>query len=504
MLRLKMKRSLQLYLLLIPALMGCALTACNSDDTWGSDPQDYSGTAVTAFSLKADADVLNNLDSVYFSIDLINACIFNAQPMPEGTDVSAIAVTISSDVCSAAQLTFINDDNEEQTVDYLQDGDAKINFSHGPVTFHIVSFDGSAARDYKILLNVASEKTDSLYWDRMQSGQLKGIAQMSESKTVKFGDKALMLSCDANGNAAISTFLPAAQTGGGTWDNVVITPTFDANHPVNNIIVESFTATDNELLFLLTKDGALYSSADGGHSFSGIGQGWKSITTAYNNGVLGVKEQDGTLLYASYPEGTVTAGMSASSDFPVSGISGAATITTKWAANPQVIICGGLTAAGNPTGAAWAFDGNRWAKVSDKLPARKGYAMARYTICETDTTNWSVVNRDVLIAFGGIDPTDPEAQSDKTVYISRDMGVNWQEGSEMLQLPDYLPVTQGSSLLVFDKTLGATSIRPMDVTPITSWVCPYLYLFGGYLPEGNLNSTYWSGVVNHLKNKPLQ
>lgn len=504
MLRLKMKRSLQLYFMLIPALLGCALTACNSDDTWGTDPQDYSGTAVTAFSLKADKSVLANLDSVYFSIDLINADIFNAQPMPKGTDVSAIAVKISSDVCSVARLTFIDDDNKQQTVDYLNDADAKINFAHGPVTFHIESADGTAQRDYKILLNVATEKTDSLYWDEMQSGLIKGIDRMAATKTVKVGDKALMLSVDNQGGCEITTFVPAPRTGGGTWESTLLTPVFNENCSLSAAEVESFTATESGILYLKGDNGTLFKSEDGGVTFIAVDRDWKSITAPYKEGVLGVKQQNGTSVYASYPEGMIKANISVSADFPVQGVSGAASLSTMWALNPQVTVCGGVTSTGKVTGATWAFDGNRWAKISDKLPARRGYSMTRYTICETDTTNWNVVEREVLLAFGGFDPDAEEAVADKTVYVSRDMGVNWQEGSELLQLPVYLPFTSGASLIVFDKTLGANPVRPMAVTPVTTWNCPYLYLFGGFNLDGSVNETYWSGVVNHLRVKPLQ
>lgn len=499
-----MKSSLQLYIFLLTTLLGATLTGCNSDSTWGDDPQEYTGTAVKGFSLKANASVLNNLDSVYFSVDLINATIFNAQPMPQGTNVSSLAVTIATDVCSVAQFTFIDDNNESQTVDYLANADVKINFSHGPVNFHIVSFDGSASRDYTVTINVATEKADSLYWDKVQSGNIFGIAGMTKSKTVKYVGNALTLSMDASGNSMISTFIPAATTGGGDWNQEAITPAFDVNRVVTDIDVESFTSTESGDLYLLANNGTLFKSSDGGKNFATIDHDWVCITAPYSDGVVGVKRVGGENIYAAYPSSLLPSPTAIAADFPVKGFSGAAIGKTIWAANPQVTVIGGLTASGNATGAAWTFDGNRWAKISDKLPARSGYSMTNYRICETDTTSWRIVERNVLIAFGGLNPNDADAQPDKTVYISRDMGVNWQEGSEMLQLPAYIPFTTGASLLVFDKTLGADAVRPMAVTPITTWDCPYLYLFGGYGAEAVINPTYWSGVVNHLKVKPLQ
>ena len=77
-----------------------SVASCNSDTIYDTDPIDFGGVAVTGFSLQSDKAVLNNLDSVFFSIDLMDARIFNANPLPYGTDVSSLAVTVTSDACS--------------------------------------------------------------------------------------------------------------------------------------------------------------------------------------------------------------------------------------------------------------------------------------------------------------------------------------------------------------------------------------------------------------------
>lgn len=505
-LSIKMKKSLQSYFLLVVlGFLGAFATSCNSDDSWGTDPQDLSGTAVTGFSLKADKSVLNNLDSVYFSIDLVGCRIFNANPLPYGTKINAIAVSISSDACSVAELHIEgNDEKGASVVDYLTSPDEKIDFSNGPVTLHIVSSDGQNARDYEISVNVASEVADSLYWDELQGGALKGVASMRRAKTVKSGDKALTLSVSSTGKAAISTFIPNAVTGGGNWEPSLTEPRFSKSgttvDAASMLNIESFTATANGDLYVADENGDLYVSADGGANFSMADNGWKSITAPYVNAILGVKENAGALTLASYPSSAwAMSGQAVPSGFPVTGTSGAAEFSTKWAANPQIVVAGGKTAAGTLTGSAWAFDGKRWAQVGDRLPAATGYSMAKYTVAETDTVSWRVKQREVLIAFGGLG-----AKPVSEVWISRDMGVNWQKGSTLLQLPEYIPFTTGGSLLVFEKTLDADVITPLAVKPITSWECPYLYLFGGYDANGAIRPTFWSGVVNHLKLKPLQ
>ena len=86
------KNSIFSVLALVGALM---ISACNSTDdelSFEADQQNLSGMAVKGFSLRPDAAVLNNLDSVFFSIDLNKARIFNANPLPYGTDISSLGI----------------------------------------------------------------------------------------------------------------------------------------------------------------------------------------------------------------------------------------------------------------------------------------------------------------------------------------------------------------------------------------------------------------------------
>lgn len=500
-----MKKVFQLYLLpaIVSALTGGIFASCNSDDTWGSEPVDLSGTAVTGFSLKNNIQVLNNLDSVYFSIDLVNCRIFNATPLPCDTKTDALAVSIASNSCSQAKLLFKDNDGNDAVVDYLTSPDDKVNFANGPVTLRIVSLDGNNTRDYNITVNVAKSVTDSLYWDRLDSGSLYGITGMNRSRTVKVNGNALTLTSSRSGRLAITTFIPAAQAGGGNWQSAIVEPQFSVNggsSATPSINVESFTSTSDGSLYLIDNNGNLYRSTDLGNTFTKVDSNWLSLTTAYKNGVLGVKENAGARSFAAYPSTLwPSAGASLPTGFPVKGASQGVEFTTKWAAQPQVVIAGGTTAAGLYSSSTWAFDGNKWAEISKTLPAASGYSMTRYTIAETDTVSWRTKERDILIAFGGngLKPV-------KEVWVSKDMGVNWQRGTSLLQLPDYIPFTTGGSLLVFEKTLEAGNATPLAIKPITSWDCPYLYLFGGYGEDGSLLPTYWSGVVNYLTNKPLQ
>ncbi len=68
-----------------------------------------------------------------------------------------------------------------------------------------------------------------------------------------------------------------------------------------------------------------------------------------------------------------------------------------------------------------------------------------------------------------------------------------------MQLPGYVPALYDSQTLVFPSTLGSRAS-----TAITSWDCPYIYMFGGESANGDINTSVWRGVVNRLEFKPLQ
>lgn len=477
-----------------------ALVSCNSENTWGYDPEDYSGTQITGFNLKADANVLNNLDSVFFSINQIDASIYNAAPIPAGTDVTSIGVNISSDQVSVIEITQpAGDETEEKVVDYISTPDEKISFANGPVRIRLVSADGANERTYIVTLNVAKDVTDSLYWDKVDAGKMRMIQSAVASKTVKAGRQALTLSRNAGGNVAISTFVPASGNGGGNWDSQLITPTFDGG-AAPALDVATFTASaDGSVLGVVASNGTLFTSSDGGATFTTAAAGWVAITTPYADGFIGVTSHAGSYSYASWPA-SVWPGASAAefdTEFPVAGTSSAVGFSSKWASKEQMIITGGLTASGIRTSGTWAFDGNAWARISDKLPSGSGWSLAAFTIAVTDSATWQIDRRNVLIAIGGL---DHKPYTD--VYVSRDMGVNWKKGSEELQLPEYIPFATGASLIVFEKTM--TDAAPAAIKPITEWQCPYLYLFGGESADGVLLDDYWSGTVNYLTRKPLQ
>lgn len=485
-----------------------SLASCNSDDVYETDPLDFSGVAVKGFSLKADKDVLNNLDSVFFSIDLVSAQIYNADSLPYGTKTDKLMVEITSDAVSEMHLIFQGEDGEQE-IDYIGSSNAEIDFSRGPVRLHLVSGDGQNTRDYTIKVNVHNMVPDSLYWASVNRAQIPGsLSAPAVQRSVRFADKAYCLTASSSADycMAVSDNL---------YDNVWTSSPVSFGEAVN---VRSLSATSSSL-YILTASGRLLVSADG-MSWSDTGEVWTSITAPYADRLLGVKTVGTRYVHAEYPASSAD-DTELEDGFPLSGNAGAIVVDSKWSATSQVLTVGGRDKNGALTGDTWAFDGSAWACIGSRLPAGEGYAVAQYTVCETDTVTWRVKESSVLLAIGG---RKADGVS-RDVYISRDLGLNWSKAFEELLLPEYIPALYDADMLVFDtmlphessatargwmempvKTPLALQSVPLSraVAPITSWECPFLYLIGGIKADGSLQPYMWRGAVNHFRFRPLQ
>lgn len=423
--------------------------------------------------------MLNNIDSVFFSIDLANATIFNADSLPVGTKTNALAVSMSTDACSVCEFHMKSRAGNDTVVNYLTDPDTHLNFT-SPVTLKITSYNGAITREYSVKVNVHKIVSDSLYWGETLRKPLPASA--TAQRTVRLGDKAYNLASTASG----MVLSRSVDIYAGQWQQVATDLPADAD-------IRSLTASESAL-YILDGQGNLLTSADG-TSWGQTGQtGWQAISAPYLDGVLGLKTDGARLTHVAYPWGTTSA---ADPAFPVSGFSQSASLSTKWATRPQVMIVGGVTASGNLTGDSWAYDGSKWAKIGGGLPPAEGYAMARYTLVETDTLSWQAERRPALVALGGRDTGGVRRE----VYVSRDMGMTWVKGYNMLQLPKYIPSLWDADMLVFEQT---ATIAPKAIKPITQWEVPTLFLFGGYTAPGTLSQYYWQGTINSLKFKPLQ
>ncbi|MDE6395054.1 MAG: hypothetical protein K2K77_06905, partial [Duncaniella sp.] len=210
---------------------------------------------------------------------------------------------------------------------------------------------------------------------------------------------------------------------------------------------------------------------------------------------------------------------------PVSGTSQLVTYQTKWSSSPMAIMIGGKDAAGNLTGEAWAYDGSVWAQISTTgIPARSGVTLFPYSTPRVDSSNWRVTEQSALIAAGGLTKSGDTYAASTKVYISYDFGITWKEADSYLQFPSTYTAFYDAQAFVIDYTLTSRAIsdawtdmpvnnlplwaNPIAVRsrvskPVTTWECPYIFLFGGYKTDGSLVPSVIRGVINRFTFRPL-
>lgn len=485
------------------------LGSCNKDSDNGVITSSSSTVVVSSFSLSKDEKVLTGLDSVFFSIDLTSAQVFNADSLPYGTDVSRLVPKIGVEGCSVAELHFSRANKPDTVVNYLTNPADSIDFSAGTVKLHLASANLEAERDYYISVNVHKMKPDSLYWNRTARRNLPtSIGIPGRQKTVVYKNHTVCLTA-AGTNYCIAT---SSNPGDDNWT------TQGVNFPFTPA-VETFSAT-SDALYITDSDGKLYRSADGA-SWTDCAVTLHYIYGGYGDKLLAVERRGATYYHVTYPATTATA---VPEGCPIEGTSQIATFTNEWSAGTQAYVLGGVTSEGQLTGSMWGYDGHNWAKISQQeVPAGKGKTMFSYVTFKTDSTSWKTKTYTTLVALGG---QNAAGVNDKTVYISLNMGLNWKKADALMQLPDYIPAMFDSQVVVANSTLTvnkasshweelsssplprwyrlAASTSTDGKKPITEWECPYVYLFGGKSAEGTLYNTVWRGVINRLSFKPLQ
>lgn len=487
-------RKIALFAVAMPVLTG--FFACNTKID--NDTPTATSVAVKSFSLAADDSVLANLDSVFFSIDLVKGLIFNADSLPYGTDVSRLVPVITMlETASSLELTETSADGKETTHNYLYNSTDTIDFTN-PVKLHVVSYNGEFEMDYTIKVNVHKMVSDSLNFAKNHKTTLPGnIADPKQQKTVRTSDKFFTLITDGN-SYSLATCAPtnaplnAPQMWLDEWTNQTLTFSFTPE-------VETFAATD-DALYILSDAGDLYESTDEGASWSATGINWQYIYGTYDTEVLGLTEQNGYLYVQSYPSENLYAHPA---EMPVCGTSVPVSYTFPMSRAPQIVIIGGEKADGTLSGATWGFDGNEWSEISARpLPsALSGVSVAMYATFEI-SGSWVATERPTLVAFGGIDAAGKPSPS---VFISTDFGVNWVPAADEMQLPSFIPPFYNAQVYAVDSTYdGSLRLARRISKPTEQWDCPYLYIFGGLDKNGTLQNSIWRGVINRMSFRPIE
>ncbi|MDE6754013.1 MAG: hypothetical protein K2J82_05295 [Muribaculaceae bacterium] len=495
--------------LIFPALLvllGIA-ASCNSESKKTDDEVAVTSStvAVNSFHLKADSKVLKGLDSIFFSVDLNNAVIFNADSLPKGTNISKIVpvITFASSMSKADLIELSETGDTIKKINYLQTTTDSINFNH-PVRLKVSSFDKTNTLEYSLKVNVHKMNPDSIGWDNLQAASLPSrLDNPLRRKNVLFNNVPFSLIEESDNTFSLAE---ASDIYKNEWNVNPVSLPFSP-------VVESFTASSSAF-YILSADGALYSSPDAS-AWSAIAAGWEGITGIYGSDtVVGLKRNDdGDLCHVYFADGTETVANPIPGNFPVKANSPMVTISNQWAELPTAFFNGGICQNGNLSSATWAFDGNSWSVLSEKTPALESPALVKYVMYRNATSATKIKDFDAWLIIGG---TLADGELNRNIYLSFDNGVTWLKAPEAMNLPESFPTLTAMNAFVVNRRLDADLAQgwseiltsrtrasyEIDGTEIF-WDCPYIYLAGGYFSDGSLSHNIWRGVLMRLNFTPL-
>ena len=492
-----------LYFVLALAVLLWSLpsfVSCKHKDDDDEDIYTYSTstqtTLIQGFSLQSDNDVLANLDSVYFTIDYDNGLIYNADSLPVGTDITGLKVsvqffnTVSSAIFSITNATV----QADTTIEYTSSMTQEIDFT-GKTVFTVTSSDKSQVKDYEVKVLVHRYNPDSLIWDASWRRDLPGYRSSAIGhKVVKQGDAYLAMVY----NGVECQVLSADAPNQGTWDKTTVSLPFTPQVP-------SLTATA-QALYILGDDGVLYTSPDG-MSWTSCGVTWHSILGAYGDHVLGIVNGDGGYYHDEFPRGDGFVSSAVEDGFPVDHSSNMIEASNQWTTSQQVMIVGGMDRDGNLLNDVWGYDGTSWGRInsihSSVLPALADATLFSYYTFKSASGVRRYTSQPTWYLMGGRYANG--ALNDK-IYLSSTQGITWTEGDSTISQPAYMTKFYGAQAFVYDETLTAVGANgaPRRISQyVTSWQCPFIYLFGGYNDQGALLPYRWRGVYNRLTNYPV-
>lgn len=485
--------------------IGIIATACNAKDEDAPTSTDYITTesvAVTGFYLSPDIRIMRNLDSVYFSIDLEHGVIFNADSLPKGTNVTKLVPKISyPSTVKSAMIKMEGGTHREGETNYFTNPTDTIDFT-GDVTLTLGTANNEITKTYQLKVNVHQTDPDTMYWDKTSTMALPSRMQdPKQQKSVKFNGGVLSIIEENDGTYTAST---TADIFEGSWVKNALSLNFTP-------VLHTLRIDSDNILYILDSNGNLLSSNDA-QNWNLLTSGWSEIIGIYGTTLLGLATDGDKINMKSWPEADYDE-MEMPEGFPMTGFTEPIQFTNRWTPDPTIVIFGGYPYPATGKSQAWAFDGSTWVNIADNsLPALSGMSVVSYYSYLNSATNGLLKEFEVYLAFGGRDRND---NINNTVYVSYDHGINWQRAQEYMQLPDNVETgymvdaisigtSMQSNLSNRWKTAPARRKLPFEIEgDIVKWDCPYIFLFGGYNTNSELNGNIRSGVLQRLTYEPL-
>lgn len=477
-----------------------ALGSCNKDKDDKDESFNYSTSTQTTlirnFALQDESSVLADLDSVKFTIDYDNGLIYNADSLPVGTKITALKVTVEfmNTVKSAVFNISGATVQADTAINYTTSMSKTLDFS-GRTVLTVTSADESRVKDYEIKILVHKVNPDSLMWPVSWRHDLPGYTESTIGhKAVQQGD--LFRIMEFNGQEC--NMLTAETPNQVIWNKQTVALPFTP-------VVSSLTATDNAL-FILADDGTLYTSQDG-IEWSSCGVKWHSLLGTYDDVALGVIDAEDGYYHDEYPRDDDFTADLVEDGFPVHGSSEMIQTDNKWSLSSQAMMMGGVDSQGRVLSDVWGYDGEHWGKINNHsttaLPALTGATLFPYYTYRSLSGVRRYKLQQTWFVMGG---KRADGTLNDKIYLSNTQGVTWTQADTTMVIPAHMNKFYGAQAFVHFETISATtsSNSPRRVTsPVTSWQCPYIYLYGGYDEQSHLIPWVWRGVYVRLTNQPL-
>ena len=469
----------------------CILTACKKDDE-GKNPVSDS-VRISSFALKADSTTIENLDRVFFTIDLENGLIYNADSLPKGTNVSELKFTLTTENAKEVNVT-----TADTTYNYLKNDNLPNNL-FVPANIEVVSQSGSYKKNYQLKINVHNLNPDQLFWGGVQYSKLPGEGTLSAQHTVKYQGLVYCFMTRSDKHLLAITTHPAEE-----WQITELSLTFDPNW-------QSLRAND-EVMAILDNDNNLYTSTDG-INWSSTGNNYAAIIGCIGTEILTLTLDGENYYHDKYPQPEGFVPQLISPKFPVKGFSDMVTYNSAWLSSPQGMIVGGRTADGQLTGALWGYDGNSWALLNNQISGREGASFFTFVTFFTDDY-WVTNELPTWFVIGGLNNNS----SLRDIWISNNYGITWQKGDLTVSLPGYINSRGYASVVVCDEPANTVydSWHSVDMLPIpqgyrqlatysstSNYLVPYIYMFGGSYSVGSIYDQVWRGTINRLRFEPI-
>lgn len=477
-----MKRKFLAFILLVTA--GLSLSSCLDSTDNNTNIVYYHDTAITDFSLgkmdkfvnvkKKDGVSVSLLRGVVdgsayaFTIDQANHEIYNLDSLPVNTRIAAVLATISAKNSSYIQINYVNQEpvwyNSTDSIDFTKTKEKAI---------RVYAQDASAYADYKVKVNVHTQRPDTFIWQSLTQANAK-LAALNSMKAVSAGGKVVLFGKNAEG-----AFEMFKSENGKQWEEIAATANL-GNHAVDNIV-----AFDNALYVLNPETHQLLKSTDAANwtlvgTFASlkqlIGAGSKNLY-AYSGNDEGV-----TGISVSTDKGASWTAEQLDADakyLPVSNInmSYSAVRSTKDAENVLLIGNRNTTEKTDTIAMVW----NRTIDFSGN-----NFAGSKWNFVEYDNNQPYKMPKLNQLVIAKEDEGYAALGSDANWYESIDGGISWQVDT-MVIMPKQTPA--------FDKTkpFAFVKVKEAAVAPDGTSYDTYIYWLvnGGNVWKGRYNRDGW-------------